>query len=105
MNHAEKLEGIAARMMNDILAGESVRFGNNKYDFWDMKDVQEYMVVELDEEYETLMLSFMLDAGNNDLNIPAQQKAAFDALTFKALEQFAETKAQRLFNYLVEEGE
>ncbi len=106
MNHAEKLEGIAARMMNEILAGESVKFGNNEYDFWDMASIQCFIIEndDLCSEFDTLMLSFMFDTGNNHANIPAQQKKAFDALIFKALEQFAEANAQRLFNYLVEEG-
>lgn len=101
---ADKIGNAAGKIANTLIQGLTVKYGPLRHEFYDMKDVQEYLLLndEFCARFDKIHLEFMLSVEDSDKAVPPQ--IAMDELTQDAVGSFAELKAEQVMNYWMMES-
>jgi len=99
IDYADKLGEVAGKVANELINGETVDYGDAPSDFYEMADVQDFLLTKDDlcARFDIIHRQFMLAVNDADKAVPAQ--VAMDELTMDAIGLFAQSKAEVVLAY------
>ena len=94
-----ELEEVSSKIANSLIKGETVDFGCAPNDFYEMADVQDFLLTQDDlcARFDIIHRQFMLAVNDADKAVPAQ--VAMDELTMDAIGLFAQSRAEVVLAY------
>lgn len=102
---AHQLEEAAGKIANKLVEGFTVKYGPLRHEFYDMKDVQEYLLLndEFCARFDKIHLEWMYAVQDADKAVAPN--ISMDELTMDAIGSFAQSKSEQVINYWMQENQ